>query len=85
MIMYNGKVQLTLAEIEHNKAYIAERNKLITEALAFADKHYGDHLAPLLESDMDRWHRDAKWNYTFHSKMNLLAKGITYTEEIQAC
>lgn len=85
MMMANGKVRLTQAEIEHNKEYERERNKLIPAALQYADNLYGDRVAPLMETDIDRQFRDSKWNYTFHTRMNYVAKEIIYKEEAQAC
>jgi hypothetical protein len=85
MMMVSGKIVLTQAEIEHNKEYEKERNKLIQEAIIYADKFYGDHHAPLMESVTERQLRDSRWNFTFHARMNVLAKSIVYTEEAQAC
>lgn len=84
-MMINGKVILTQAEIEHNKEYERERNKFIRDAIIFADEFYGDYHAPLMESDIDRQYRDSRWNFTFHTRMNFLAKSIVYVEEAQAC
>ena len=85
MMMVNGKIVLTQAEIEHNKEYEKERNKFIQEAIIYADKFYGDHHAPLMESVTERQFRDSRWNFTFHTRMNFLAKSIVYVEEAQAC
>lgn len=85
MMMVNGKIVLTQAEIEHNKEYERERNKLIPAALQYADNLYGDRVAPLMEREVDRQHRDSQWNYAFHFRMNYLASEIIYKEEAQAC
>ena len=67
----NRRLRLEIAKKLHEANYEIERNKLIPEAVQFANQVAG-HEPEEIGKKRDAW--NAIWNKAFHSQMNILAK-----------